>query len=108
MITLYNPSGGGGGGNVTELLTADTLTQTFDNLGAGTENILAGAYRIRVYNAGLEDITVNGATVFSGEYWTIEARENRATTRIDFCPAVVIVVPAGGAASYQAEWPSPI
>ncbi|MBX2927011.1 MAG: hypothetical protein KF852_04185 [Saprospiraceae bacterium] len=101
------PPGGSGGGEVTELLAANTMQQTFGNIAANTtENIAAGAYRIRVYNAGLEDITVNGVTVFPGEYWTIEARENRSTTRFDLCPAVAVAVPVGGAASYQVERPS--
>lgn len=98
--------GGGGGGDVTELLEADTLSQTFVNITAGTTNIPAGAYHVRVYNTGLEPITANGATVPIGQTWEINYRENRATTRVDFCPAVAIVVPAGGNAGYQVEFPS--
>lgn len=105
-LQQFRVVGSGGGGEVTELLEADTLSQTFVALGPGTTNIPAGAYRVRVYNTGLENITANGATVPIGESWLIEYHENRATTRVDFCPAVAVVVPAGGNAGYQAEFPS--
>lgn len=107
MIAIVNGgTGGGGGGEVTELLAANTMAPVFANLVDGTHNIAAGAYRIRLYNAGLTDITANGITVYSGDSWEVEARENRVTTRFDLCPAVVVVIPVGGSASYQAEYPS--
>lgn len=108
MIGIVNTGsgGGGGGGDVTEELPANTLSQVFQNLADGTHTIAAGAYKIRLYNAGLQDITANGATVYTGETWTIESKENRATTRTDFCPEVEVIIPLGGVASYQAEYPS--
>lgn len=106
MIIGVNGSAGGGGSDVSVTLEPGTLSQTFANLAPGATNILAGAYEIRLYNAGLENITANGVTVFPGETWTISARENFVTQKLDFCPLVAVVVPAGGAASYQAEYPS--
>ncbi|NUO00998.1 MAG: hypothetical protein HUU01_10330 [Saprospiraceae bacterium] len=106
MIAIVNGGAGGGGGDVTELLTPGTMQPVFDNLADGTHTITAGAYRLRVYNAGLTDITANGATVYPGETWQVEARENRTTTKFDLCPEVEIIIPPGGTASYQAEYPS--
>jgi len=107
MIAIVNGgSGGGGGGEVTELLTAGTMQPFFDNLADGVYTISGGAYRIRLYNAGLTDITANGVTVYSGETWEVEAKENRVTTRFDLCPEVEVIIPLGGTASYQAEYPS--
>lgn len=105
-LQQFRTVGSGGSSEVTELLEADTLSQTFVNITAGTTNIPAGAYHVRVYNTGLEPITANGATVPIGQTWEIAYRENRSTTRVDFCPAVAVVVPAGGNAGYQAEFPS--
>lgn len=108
MIAIVNggTGGGGGGGEVTELLTAGTMSQVFENLVDGIHNIAAGAYHIRLYNSGLTDITANGVTVYSGDTWEIDFRENRAVTRVDFCPSVEVVIPVGGFATYQAEYPS--
>lgn len=108
MIQLIpvGSGGGGGGGNVTELLTPGTLGQTFQDVASGSYNVAAGAHRVTVWNTGLLDISVNTQPVAPGEKWEIESRENRATTKIDFCPAVDIVVPAGGAAQYQVITPS--
>lgn len=106
MIIGVNGGAGGGGGEVTEELPANTLNQIFDDLVAGTHTITAGAYHIRLYNDGLTNITANGATVYPGQTWEIESKENRATSRTDFCPAVTVVIPATGTANYQATYPS--
>ncbi len=109
MIQLINPgtsSGGGGGGAVTETLTPGTTQAAFEAVGEGTHNIAAGKYRVVIYNAGVFDITVNGITVPPGERWVIGSHENRITARFDLTPAVTIVVPALGAASYYTETPS--
>lgn len=83
-----------------------TMGSDYQTVGAGTHNIAAGNYSVQVMNDGLEDITVNGDTVAPGNYWLLEARENPATQRIDYTPAVEIIVPAGGAASYSTTTPS--
>lgn len=108
MIQLFVPGsgGGGGGGNVTELLNPGTLSAAFQDLGAGSVTVPAGAYKVTVWNTGVLNITVAGATVAPGEKWEIEARENRSTTKFDLCPSVAIVVPANGAAQYQTVNPS--
>jgi len=97
---------GGGGGPITETLTVGNASTTFLAMGEGSYNIPVGQYEVRVYNTGLEDITVNGATVPMGESWGVEAIENRITGRFDLTPAVTVVVPADGAASYQYHSPS--
>lgn len=107
MIQLFVPGGGSGsGGAVTEALPANTLGQTFADLSEGSITVPAGAYEVTVWNTGTTNITVAGATVAPGEQWKIASRENRSTTRTDFCPSVAIVVPAGGAAQYQVITPS--
>jgi len=108
MIQLINPALGSVSGslNVTETLAQNTMGMSWAAVGTGTTNVPAGAYRVRVFNTGLENIAVNGATVPPAEMWEVEARENRVTGRLDLCPAVTIVVPADGQASYQAETPS--
>jgi len=88
--------------------TAASLSETFEAIGPGTETVTAGAYEIKVMNTGLQDITVNGQTVPRGDTYRIEARSNPATQRLDLCPALTIVVPAGGAASYYVTRPSTV
>lgn len=107
MIAIVNGGASGGGDvEVIEQLTAAVMTPVFENLVDGTHSISAGAYQVRLYNAGLTDITVNGITVYSGDHWQLEARENRTTTRFDLCPEIEVIIPVGGSASYQAEYPS--
>jgi len=108
MIQLIpvGSGGGGGGGNVTELLTPGTMGQTFQDVLSGSYNVPSGSYRVTVWNTGLVNITVNTQSLAPGEKWEVQAFENRSTTKIDFCPDVAIVVPAGGAAQYQVLTPS--
>lgn len=103
---IASASGGGGGGAISETLVADNSTSTFLAFGEGTTNIPAGQYKTTVYNAGVTDITANGATVPPGEQWVVEAYENRTGAKFDLTPAVAVVVPANGAASYQIITPS--
>ena len=74
--------------------------------GAGTYNIPAGAYDIEIHNDGLTDITVNGRTLKPDGKLRYEARTNPATEKIDYCPAVAIVVSgAQGHATYSFTTP---
>lgn len=100
-------TGGGGGGEITENLTANTVGGVYKEEQQGTYNIAAGAYKVRVRNSGIStNITVNGETVTPSQEWIAAAYENRNTGRTDFCPAVTIVVPAGGRVTYQTQTPS--
>lgn len=83
-----------------------TMSSDYQSVTAGTHNIAAGNYSVQVFNEGLNDITVNGDTVTPGNYWLLEARQNPATQRIDYTPAIEIIVPAGGAAAYSITTPS--
>lgn len=75
--------------------------------GAGTYNIPAGAYSIQIHNDGLTDLTVNTRTLRPGEKVEYEARTNPATEKIDYCPAVAIVVGgAQGHVTYSFTTPS--
>ena len=75
--------------------------------GAGTYNIAAGAYSIDIHNDGLTDITVNGRTLKPDGRIRYEARTNPATEKIDYCPAVAIVVGgAQGHVTYSTTTPS--
>lgn len=85
---------------------ANTQTEDFQAVGVGTHNITAGAYRVEVYNAGLENITVNGDTVPPGEYAKFESFANPVTQRMDFCPAVTVIVPTDGQATIKSITPS--
>lgn len=86
--------------------TAGVQVQDYQAVTAGTYNIASGKYRVTVYNSGVEDITVNGDLVPTGEMWMAEAMDNPATQKIDFTPAIEIIVPAGGNASYSTISPS--
>lgn len=103
---ISNGSGGGSGGDVTLELNAATQQQQWAAVGAGSVNIPAGAYTVRVWNTGLENITVNGAPVPPGEEWRVDVQYNFVTSRQDFCPVVDIIVPTDGQASYQVLQPS--
>lgn len=106
LINVGSGGGGGGGGNVTELLNPGILGIQANDVGPGTTNVAAGAYKIVVWNTGVVAITVGGISLGSGEKWEAEACENRATSKFDLCPSVAIVVPANGAAQYQVTRPS--
>ncbi len=86
--------------------TAGTQSQEYQAVTAGTYNIPADKYRVAVYNSGVEDISVNGDLVPTGELWVAEAQANPATQKFDLTPAVEIIVPAGGNASYTTISPS--
>lgn len=86
--------------------TSGTQVQDYQAVTSGTYNIPAGKYRVTVYNSGVEDITVNGDLVPTGEVWEAQAEANPATQKYDLTPAVEIVVPAGGNASYTTRTPS--
>ena len=107
MIIQTNPAGTSAPSSVTEYLTPDNSGGDYQEVTAGTYNIAAGAYHVKVRNSGISgDITVNGDTVTPGQYWEARAWENRNTSRLDLCPAVEIVVPSGGRATYQTITPS--
>lgn len=89
--------------------TAGTIVENRINIGRNqTENIAAGAYRVRVDNVGLVDITVNGDTVEPGSHWVRESRVNEATTKQDFVGSVVVITPdlANAEADINTEFPS--
>ena len=109
MVQLINPS---------EIQTGD-LSVTLPPATAGTMQtstnqipsdssvtIPAGAYSISIHNTGLEEITVNGFKVEPNDAYRLHSEYNEVTNRRDFCPAVVIVVPAGGDAYYVTYRPS--
>lgn len=86
----------------------DTGTQVTEagSLGAGTHNIAAGKYRVRIHNTSLTDITVNGDTVEPNNRWEAQAFSNPNTQKLDLTPAIEIIIPAGGTANYMWESPS--
>lgn len=86
--------------------TTGTMGSDFQTVTAGTHNIAAGNYSVQVFNDGLDDITVNGDIVTPGNYWLLEAKANPATQKIDYTPAIEIIVPTGGTASYSTTTPS--
>lgn len=94
------------GGVTVDPYDSGTMNLAFESVGAGTTNIAAGAYSVTVHNEGVIAITVNGDTVNVGEKWEIKAFSNDVTQKVDFCPAVEIIVPATGAAKYQVYSPS--
>lgn len=94
------------GGVSLDPYSADTLSEEYQEVGAGTYNIAAGKYRVVVTNQGLNNITVNARTIEPGNTYEIEARPNPVTQRMDLTPAVEIIVPAGEAASYSVISPS--
>ena len=104
-IDIISTISGGGGGS--PVFTAGTLIEDFQAVGVGTHNITAGAYRVQVWNTGVTDITVNGDTVPPGENAKYEVGYNKTNSVQDFCPAVTVIVPSGGNASYKTEHPSP-
>ena len=85
---------------------ANTQSEDFQAVGAGTYNVTAGAYKVEVFNVGLENITVNGDTIPTGEWAKFDAYANPATQRMDFCPAVTVIVPADGQATIKTISPS--
>lgn len=104
---IASSGGGGGGGDVTVSLTSGVQQQQFQALsGASSTTIPAGAYEVRVWNVGTDNITVNGAVVPPGEEWKNSVQYNYVTGRQDFVPDVTIVLPADAEASYQVLRPS--
>ena len=83
-----------------------TIVNDFQSVGVGTHNIAAGKIRVDIYNEGNDDITVNGDTVAPGQHWRSKAFSDPARQRIDYTPAITIIVPAGGFASYSWDGPS--
>lgn len=108
MIIQSNVGSASTPSTVTEPLTPDNSGGDYQEVTAGTYNIAAGAYHVKVRNSGISgNITVNGDTVTPGNQWEARAWENRNTGRLDLCPAVTVVVPSGGRATYQTVTPSP-
>jgi len=106
MIQLINTSSAVIGGVTIAPYDTGTMGSDFQTVTAGSHNIAAGHYSVQIFNDGLEDITVNGDVVTPGNYWRLEAEANPATQRLDLTPAITIVVPAGGTASYSTTTPS--
>lgn len=109
MIHMVNPGNGGSGGTVT-VDPYDSGTQTSDYAALTDADspaaIAAGKYRVKVYNEGLTNITVNGDTVPPGNEVTFEAFNNANTQKTDLTPAITITIPSGGQASYSWVGPS--
>lgn len=104
MINQFN--GGTTTGSVTVSLTADNSTIDYQEVTAGTYNIAAGQYQVKVRNIGLTNITVAGDAVTPGNTVTFDVFQNFATGKLDLTPAVEIIVPAGGRAAYTTVTPS--
>jgi len=90
----------------TAAFTSGTQTNDFQSVEAGTYNVASGKYKVSVYNDGLMNITVNGDTVKPSSEWIAEAVSNTQTKKFEYTPAVVIVVPANGSATYSWNGPS--
>ena len=108
MIQLINSSTIDAGSIEVTIPPYDPGTQgeDFQAVGVGTYNVSAGAYSVEVYNAGLNNITVNGDTVPPNEYARFSAISNPVTQRMDFCPAVTVIVSASGQATIKTVTPS--
>ena len=108
MIQLINAATIDAGSITVDIPPYDAGTQgeDFQAVTAGTHNVVAGAYSVEVYNAGLNNITVNGDTVPPNEYARFAAISNPVTQRMDFCPAVTVIVPASGQATIKTVTPS--
>lgn len=94
------------GGVSLDPYSANNFSEEYQEVNAGTYNIAAGKYRVVVTNQGLNTITVNSRDVEPGNTYELDAEANPVTQRLDLTPAVEIVVPAGGAASYSVKSPS--
>ncbi|MCG8332338.1 MAG: hypothetical protein MI974_31930 [Chitinophagales bacterium] len=86
--------------------TTGTQQTDFQALEAGTHNIPAGQYKVLIKNDGQEEITVNGDTVPTGVTYPVEAYSNPVTQKLDLTPAITIVIPPGGTATYSMLSPS--
>lgn len=86
--------------------TTGTMGETAAAVEAGTYNLPAGQYSVEIYNDGLQDITANSQTIPTGNTYRIEAVSNPNTQKLDLTPAITLVVPAGGKASYIYYTPS--
>lgn len=108
MIQLINAPTLDGSGLTVSIDPYDTGIQTSDygTVSDSSKTIDAGKYRVKVYNEGLTDITVNGDTVPAGNEFLLEAFNNDNTQKTDLTPEVVIVVPSGGNASWSWVGPS--
>ena len=104
---LYNLSIGGGAAP----FAANTQVPFRLEVTVGTYNIAAGAYHVQVNNTSFtQTITVDGGTVNSltpGGIWKAQFENNLVTNRVDFVPAVEIILPAGATAIYSSIHPSP-
>lgn len=106
-VRIPNENRDGGGGITVEPYTTGSMGEFTGGGGAATYNIPAGAYDIEIHNDGLTDITVNGRTLKPDGRLRYEARTNPATEKIDYCPAVAIVVAgAQGHVTYSYTTPS--
>lgn len=103
---MVNPGGGSGGTVTIDPYEAGTQSSDYGTVSDDTKTIDAGKYRVKVYNEGATNITVNGDTVPMGNEFTLEAFNNANTQKTDLTPEVVIVVPAGGNASWSWVGPS--
>lgn len=107
LVPLIDVTSSGGGGIGTTLANPGTLIPNSGEVLAGNSfNLPAGAYKATVWNTGLEDITVGGVTVPPGKKEEQEHAYNKTTNRQDFTTSLLIVVPAGGHATYLAQYPS--
>ena len=84
----------------------DTQSDNYQELGEGTHNIPAGKYTVVVKNDGVDPITANGITISPEGEWVFQSHKNPATQKLDLTPAITIIVPVGGAASYYYSTPS--
>lgn len=100
-------SGGGGSAFDSGTITEESALLS----GAGATVITAGAYKVKVVNRGLVDITVtvdgNVRTIAAGDpAWELEYAINKTNSVQDFCPEVTVTLDANGEAFYQAYRPS--
>lgn len=104
--------------NIPSTINADSISASIDPYGtgeqqtdagaltAGTHNIAAGKYRVRVHNTSIVNITVNGDTLEPNNRFEAQAFSNPNTQKLDLTPAITIVIPANGSANYMWEAPS--
>lgn len=106
MLQLINTSAVSVGSVNIAPYDTGTMGSDYQTIAPGTYNIAAGHYTVKVFNAGLTDITVDGDIIAPGNAWLLEARANPATQRVDLTPAIEVIVPAGGSAAYSTTTPS--
>lgn len=101
-----NPSSVNLGGVSVDPFDTASMESDFGSVGEGTHPIDAGKIRVDIYNEGNYDITVNGDTVEAGQHWQSKAFNDSAAQVTYYTPAIEIIVPANGKASFSWDGPT--